>query len=54
MTLEHPQWNREDKALFRELYYCTSRELTEKEKAFCKEMASFEKIACGLQSDGLL
>ena len=52
MSLEKPQWNREDVKLYQKLYYCTDYKLlNEKEKKFCKEMYIMEQYACGLDGD---
>ena len=50
MTLEKPQWNCEDRALYEELFYGNKsyNELTEEEQNFCKIMYHMEEYACGL------
>lgn len=49
MSLEKPQWKREDIELYKKLYYCTDYDkLSDKEKAFCHDMSIMEQYACGL------
>lgn len=53
MSLEKPNYlSRDDRMLYDELFYHDNeRELTQKEKDFCKSMYHQEEFACGLDGD---